>query len=321
MSATQTICIVWDGHAVKRLEDWRKVHSLHRQKHIAWLHLQHPSEEELMQLEKAFGFHHLAIEDVRKGKQRAKFEDYGEYAFITVRGLGVDSTRAPQLSLFLSKNSLVTVSSAPIKGLQETVDRIEDNPAILQRGPDYTAYVLLDSVVDAFFELIGKLEEDIDAIEDKVFDPAQSHQAMDDLFQLKKKVLSIRKLAYPLRDVTNMLARRDSDWVRAKNTVYFRDVNDHVIRITDSLENYRELLATAIEAHLSVVSNNLNEVMKRLAAITVILMVPTLIASIYGMNLHPLPFSDAPDAPWLVILAMTVTAITSAYYFRVRRWI
>lgn len=288
---------------------------------FSWVHCSSPTEEELSSIAQAFSLHPLATEEVLKGHQRAKLEDYGDYAFIAVRGLGVDPAHSPQLSLFLGKRFLVSIVSAPMKGCEEALLAVKSNPAFLGRGPDYVVHALLTGIVDEYLALIDSWDSQIDSIEERVFDHDGGRAVMDELFSLKKKVLAIRKLVSPLRDVTYLLSRDNIPWVRKENSAYFRDVHDHVSRLVDKLENYRELVTAGMEAYLSVASNRVNESMRKLAAITVTIMVPSLIASAFGANFTYLPWGNARLGFFFMLGLMALAAGISLLYFRSRKWI
>ncbi len=287
-----------------------------------WIDFENPSVDELRMLETHFGFHPLAVEDVTHGHQRSKLEDYGTYSFIVIR---VPTETTPegstQFNIFLGHNFLVTanIHSVPIE--QKAIDRCAKNPRLLLRGADFVLYTLLDCFVDAMFPKMNELDDKVDDLEDEIF-KTQNTDVIEDLFNLKHEIVRYRRLIVPMRDVLNVLSRRDSPFVSEKNTVYFRDVYDHLVRLTETADSLRDVATSAMEAYLSAVSNNLNAIMKKLAAITVIIMVPALISGIFGMNFAELEIIEAGGFSFYVLLAlMAASAIGFFFYFRIRKWI
>ncbi len=286
-----------------------------------WVDFENPSDAEIKLLETRFGFHHLAVEDVRHGQQRPKMEDYGNYSFITLR---VPSEKAregaTQFNIFLGHNFLVTVNRETIPSEQNVIERCNKNPQLLLKGADFVLYTILDTFVDNMFPKIAELDDRVDDLEDRIFEE-QSTELLEELFKLKRDVVQYRRVIWPLRDVLNVLARRDSSFVHEKNTVYFRDVYDHLVRLSESIDSIRDVITSAMEAYLSVVSNNLNAVMKKLAVITAMVMVPALIAGIYGMNFKYMPELELREGYFFALGAMLASVGTLFFYFKKRQWI
>jgi magnesium transporter len=174
----------------------------------------------------------------------------------------------------------------PIPQLQEVATRWRQNTADLKgRSVAILLYSVLDTIVDSYFPILDAIAEHIDAMEESIFGRS-GRDALEPLFQMRKNLLALRRVIGPERDIMAMLVRRDLEVLGPTTAVYFQDVYDHVLRVTDSLDTYRDLLSGALDAYLSVVSNNLNQVMRTLTAWSIILMSLTLIPSIYGMNVH-----------------------------------
>jgi magnesium transporter len=164
------------------------------------------------------------------------------------------------------------------------------------------------------------MDDEVDRLEDEIFKKSDP-RILPKLFSLKRRVIEIRRVVWPMRDILNILARRDYPYIEEHTAMYFRDVYDHLIRITDMTDTLRELVTGAMEGYLSVVSNNLNFVVKQLTAITIIIMVPTLLASIYGMNVINLPLAKEGRGFWELIGIMIFFTAVSVYYFRKKEWI
>lgn len=294
-----TVCVHTKGSALQHgatLGDIDEI--LRRPDELVWVDALDPSADELETLRAEFGFHRLAIEDVDRFHQRPKVDFYDTFILIIFYSVTFDAkadekVTPTQLGIFLGKNYVVTVHDEVVPALEETVDRWRKNIQLIGTpSVSLVLYSILDALVDAYFPILDEISDRIEELEDRIFgqlDPGNQQE----LFQLKKNLLAMRRVIAPERDVLNELLRPDTPVFDASTAVYFRDVYDHIIRLTDELDTYRDLLSSAAEVHLSVVSNRLNEVMKTLTAWTIILMSVTLVASIYGMN-----FVHIPELHW-----------------------
>jgi len=257
---------------------------------VVWLDIQDPIEADIECLRSEFGFHELALEDVVKRHQRAKVDQYEGYYFVVfyaVRDLGV-----VEVSLFIGENYLVTIHEGEVPEIAETVERWHKNADRITHGIGLPVYSLLDAIVDGYFPVVDDIAERVEVIEDAIFD-ARPGDNLSEVFVLKKQLLNLRRTLTPERDVLNVLIRRDDPILGQDMLVYFQDVYDHVVRVLDSIDLYRDQLSGLLEAHLSVVSNRLNVVMKRMTALATILMSVTLVAGVYGMN-----FANMPELQW-----------------------
>ncbi|MBI3587851.1 magnesium/cobalt transporter CorA [Candidatus Micrarchaeota archaeon] len=291
-------------------------------RHAVWLEVDNPSKGELESVAQALGLHHLTVEDVLDGNQRPKFEDYGSYAFIIARGIsGEKADSTAQLAIYLGKNFVVTVNSEEVKGLSEAVRRVHDNPLLLSHGADFVAYLVLDAIVDGYFPVLEQLDDEVEKFEDGLFSSPQGIRSLESLFAVKRKLLYLRKAAWPMRDLLNALARRDFKYVSERNSLYFRDVYDHLLRVSESTDSLRDLVTSAMEGYLSVVSNNLNAIMKKLTSITAILLLPALIAGIYGMNFPDIPLIHGPNGFYYAMAIMAALTAGAFLYAKSRDWL
>jgi magnesium transporter len=251
-----------------------------------WLDVSDPSDDEVALLRQTFGFHRLALEDVTKPHERTRCDDYGGYYFVVLYAAEQTDTafRPRELNLFWSDNYLVTIHRRPaavLAALDETRQRWTQHEGRAQYGIACLAYALFETLVDAYFVVEDRVRERIDAIEDAVFAGAEG--AARDLFRLRKDLLRIPRLLAPTGHVLAEVLRRDRaipDGLRP----YFADVQDHMTHVLAELDTYRDLLAAALDVHVFHAFNHLGLVMKRLTAVTVVIMVPNFVASIYGMN-------------------------------------
>ncbi len=285
-----------------------------------WMDLQQPTPDEFEFLEKKLGLHSLVMEDMTHERQRPKVEPYDEHIYVVLKVFENGRTsQVSQLNLVLGPHYVLSVRSKPMPFLEEVWERAKKNNGMLSRGTDFALYSILDAFVDSLFPLITELDAELDLVSEKVFKDS-SPEVMNRLFTLKRRLFNTRKAVVPLRDVLTTLSRHDSTLINKKNAVYFRDVYDHMIRIIESLDNDREATSSAMEGYLTGVSNNLNQVMKKLTAITAIIMVPSLIAGIYGMN-FPNITDYAFGGASVAFLMMAASVAALGIYFRRRKWL
>ena len=188
------------------------------------------------------------------------------------------------------------------------------------RKPAGLLYTILDTIVDGYFPVLDHLSELIDDLEDRIIQGRQGVETLREVLELKRRLLKLRRVLAPQRDVANSLLRRDVELIDDQAVPYYQDLYDHLVRVLDQLDLYRDLVAAVLEANLSVTSNNLNAVMKRLTAFTVVLMVPTLIAGVYGMNFHGMPELSWPFGYPLALVVMAGLMGAIAWYFIRNDW-
>jgi magnesium transporter len=290
--------------------------------------MESPQETERRALSDLFHFHALAVEDVFHAVQRPKIEEYDHSFFLVTYEVEYDSNRsddeslrAQQFSIFVRDRLVVTVHDGPSKALHELQTRCEQHTPVLRRGAAYFLYALLDTLVDAYFPILDQLSDEIDDLEDKIVQEPRK-ELLDTIFTLKRTLLKLRKIAGPSRDVLNVLMTRDFPVITSESLPYFRDVADHLIRIYEMLDSYRELMSGALDAYLSNISNQLNLVMQRLTIVTVIFLPLTFITGIFGMNFKVQPWMPGWDHGqifWGVMAGMTVIGFLLAYWFHRKR--
>ena len=291
--------------------------------HLLWIDVVDPTEDELRLLGEEFQFHPLALEDALRRHQRPKLDHYEGFLFLVFYGLEAEAgrPRTREVDLFVGKNYLVTVHDGSLAALAETAERWCRNVETLgNRGIGLLVYSLLDALVDGYFPCLDELGDRVEELETAIFERARADQQAE-IFALKKDLLAIRRVLGPERDVMNVLVRRDAPVFEEGVAVYFQDVYDHILRVTDAIDTYRDLLSSALDAHLSVTSFHLNEVVRRLTASSIILMTVTLIAGIYGMN-----FANMPELDWtygypFALGLMIVTAGALGLLFKRIDWL
>jgi magnesium transporter len=293
------------------------------QTHV-WIDVIDPSPEELEALREAFGLHELSIEDSLRWGQRSKVEFYDEYVFVVLHGLGLspsDQLVDSEIHLFAApKGWVITIRREPVFDIDPVKKRMRADRRLAKEGIGFPMYLILDEIVDGYLAVVDRFEDLSDDIEDRVFEAGAEGDVQEQIFRLKREVVRFRRLATPVREVVDLL-HESSGLVTADLRPYYRDVLDHVIRSTELVDNIRDLLTSALESQLAQVSNRLNDVMKHLTAWAGIILVPTLIAGIYGMN-----FEHMPELSWRLgyplSLALMVAAAAVLYVvFKRRDWL
>jgi magnesium transporter len=281
-----------------------------------WFHFDAPTEEELRFLQETLKIHHLTLEDVVNQKQRPKIESFEDYVYIAIHPLMHRKKwqiEPSELDLLLGRHWIVSVHYGPLPGLIENSHIHERLATALGRGTDFLLYTLVDLVVDSYFPILDEIEDEIDSLEDRLLERPKSAD-MNRLLAFKRSLVHVRRAVGPQREVFNQLTRHEFSFIRPENLVYFRDVYDHLLRITEELDSLRDILSSALEVHLASTSNQLNVTMKRLTAWGTIFVVITAIAGIYGMN-----FKFMPELEWrygyLAAISMMVLVSLALYYY------
>ena len=292
-----------------------------------WLDAIEPTDEELKQLQDAFGLHQLSIEDSSRWGQRSKVEFYPEYIFLVSHGLMLDAANDlsdSEIHLFARQGVFViTVRRKLMLDFGPAIKRMQGEQGMEHEGIGFILYLLLDEIVDGYLDTIDRLEDLSDDIEERVSaeeEEAASEGLAQDIFHLRQTVVRFRRLAAPMREVLDRLMEAERI-VTPTLAPYFRDVLDHTIRVTELMDNIRDLLTAARELQLAQASNRLNVVMKKVTSWGAIILLPTLIAGIYGMN-----FRNMPELSWtlgypLALGIMAATAFALYRGFKKRDWL
>lgn len=260
-------------------------------------------------LEHVFGFHPLSIEDVLNPASRVKVEEYPGHLFAIIRGVRFceETPDDPydvetyNLYFFLGRNYLVTAHSEFSPSIDAVHERLERNPELLDRGAGRLMHAVMDATVDAFFPVMDQLDTFVDSLEERVFAKFDQH-AMRDIFSVKRLVLSLRRHLTPQREVFNVLSNRPNLLLAAESQIYFRDIYDHVLRITDSLDSFRDLLASTMESYLSQVNNRLGSVTKALSVVATVSIPFVVVSGMWGMNFTSIPLSAHPYGFWIMLV-------------------
>ncbi|WP_226023390.1 magnesium/cobalt transporter CorA [Halomicrobium salinisoli] len=299
-----------------------------------WVHATDATSAEMEAIADAFDVHPLTIEDVRNDV-RAKTEEFADYTFLLVKIAALargetsfaEEVVTTAVGLFLGDDWVVSVST----GAAAPVDRVlravqSGDERLLQRGPDFTAYRILDVIVDEYFELLDAIEDQIERIEEEVV-AAPDRETLDRINSTRRELLSIRKQIWPAREAVGVLARGDPDQVHEETEKYYRDVYDHLVQLADLTETYRDLVAGSRDIYLNALSQSTNEVMKTLTVVATIFIPLTFVAGVYGMNFDPgaSPY-NMPELGWsmgypAVMLGMALMGTIMLVHFRRRGYL
>src|SRR5579863_456804 len=261
---------------------------------FVWVALQDPEPEELAQMQRQFDLHELAIEDARHGHQRPKVDEYGESLFAVLHTLDWedDELTVGELNVFVGENYVLSVRNRCKEGFADVRARCEREPHLLKEGAAFVRYALTDAVVDRYFPILETLGAELDAIEDRIFGKLslrESRALIEDLYRLKRRLVLLHNHVAPLLEPLSKLVGGRIPRLCEGMQHYFRDVYDHLQRIVKTIVGRREMLVTAIQVNLGMISLAEGEVTKRLGAFAALFAVPTMIAGIYGMNFHSIP--------------------------------
>jgi magnesium transporter len=299
--------------------------SLKQKDQFIWIGLHEPSFELLSQVQKEFSLHELAIEDALTAHQRPKLELYGDTMFIVLRTAQMNREKHRidfgESHFFLGHNFLVSVRHGPSVPYTEVRSRCEHRPKLLSKGGAFALYALMDFVVDHYFPVLEELEEELEELEGKIFNEKPDRQVTEDIYHLKRDLLSVKRAILPLTDICNRLMRLDFEVIPEDTRPYFRDVYDHTQRINEMVDNARELLTTALDANFSLISIAQNDVSKKFAGWAAILALPTMVAGIYGMNFDHMPEIHMPWAYPLVLFITFSACLLMYYFFRRSNWL
>ncbi len=314
-----------DGHRVANvaLDDISK--TLQSANQFVWVGLHEPDEPTLQKIQKQFNLHELAIEDAHNAHQRPKIEMYGDTLFAVLRTAKINKETMHidfgETHFFVGVNFLVTIRHGSTISYADVRTRCESTPHLLKKGQGFAMYAVMDSIVDQYFPVVEKMEEELQHIEDKVFKGKPSRQTTEDIYQLKRELLDVKRAVSPLVDIANRLMRFDITLVSEETQPYFRDIYDHAIRINEMVDHTRELLNTALEANFSLISISQSDVSKKFAGWAAIIAVPTMVAGYYGMN-----FKFMPELEWhygypFVVVFTIVLCIIIYLLFRRSGWL
>jgi magnesium transporter len=296
---------------------------------LRWIDLRTPEAAHLELLRERFGFHPLTIENCARLDQRPKLEEYKDYIFLVTQGFASKGERVNELELhelhtFLSERFVVTVREGPIGALEAVWLRLAGEPKLLERGVDFAYYLVADGIVDDNFPILDHIADELDELEDSVL-ASPRREDLHRIFELKRSLVSMRKVLSPQRDVFGLLAKRGDAKIHERTAVYLRDVYDHLVRINESIEANRDLLGNALEAYLSAVSQRTNEIMKYLTVMSAVFLPLSFLVGFFGQNFDDLPLMKdwihSDHLMWAMILTCVTLPIGMLAWFRHKDWL
>jgi len=317
---------VLEGDAVIETSDFAALERAHEEEKTYWADLGPESPEGMRFLREVARIHPLVIEDVWADRQLPKVEDFGEYLYILVhgtrRGSNPQGIETLELDVLLGPHWVITHQHES-RSAHAVAEDLKRSPRLLKKGPAWVVHALLDHLVDHYLPLLDEMDDELDKLELDVLTKAgtpHDRGLMRRLLALKRAIQRLRRVSVHQRDILLRLTRREFDEIPAEAVPFYRDVYDHFARVTELADNHRDMAAAVMEAYLSVQSNRMNEVMKRLTLISTVMLPLTFIAGVYGMN-----FEHMPELGWrwgyaFALGLMATVAGGVLLWFRTKRW-
>jgi magnesium transporter len=271
-----------------------------------------------------FNFHHLAVQSAERFTQRPRIDAYGDFVYLVARGADPDHTGQAEVHCFWTSRYVVTVHRGKCPAVDHVRQWLENHPLNTVASPQLViVYLVIGGLVDSFFPVLSKFDDKIDTLEDQVLQQPTEAQ-LGELFQMKRSLMDMRKIVAPERDMiaTINTGVTDIPGLTEEASRYFRDLYDHLIRVADQVDNYRDLLSSVMDTHLSTVSNRLNVVMKQLTIIATIFLPLSFLTGFFGQNFSALVHWITPTWTfWVLAVAVdVVTVVGLIWLFRRRGW-
>ncbi len=295
---------------------------------LTWTNIERPTERETEYLAQHYPFHPLDLDDCLSRIQRPKIDEYKDYLFLVLHfpifNMETRVTTISQVAVFIGKDYLITLHKGELKPLvklfRECQIDEESRQEHFNQGSGYLLYRIIDRLVDYCLPILNKIGDNIDQTEDNLFASHRIPRAIEDISILRRDVISFRRIIWPMRAVIASLEPKIRRYTSMDLTVYFGDMTDHVDKIWDGLDEYKEIIEGLNDTHDSLATNRTNEVIRMLTIIATILLPLTVVASVYGMNI-PLPFQDSPYSLVFVLVVWAVIVSGMLYFFRRHHWI
>ena len=312
--------LIAEGFPVMEISDY-----LDKRDVVVWLDLAQPDRSDLDVVVEELGLHELAVADALNEGQRPKLDHYEDHLFLSSYIAKLDDKTAEltvsEVAAFITPRALVTVRKSPDLDLEPLLARWDGSMDNARSGVAYLLHGLLDLLVDGHFDAVQQLDDQIESLEDVLFDPQpRSRELQRRSFEMRKSLVLLRRVVLPMREVVNALLRRDLGVVDEQMTPYYQDVYDHVLRATDWTESLRDLVSTILETNLTLQGNRLNEVMKQLTAWASILAVITAVTGFYGQNV---PYPGYAEKHGFYVSLILLFGLSGALYlsFKKRGWL
>ncbi len=294
---------------------------------LRWINIERPRAADQAWLEERFEFHQLDYEDVLSRNQRPKVDEYDDYLFIVLHFPRYDKTvgrlNAAEVDIFVGPDYLITLPNEPLQPLEYLFERVRTNEelreSLFSKGAGYLLYKIVDDLVDASFPMLRKIGNKLERIEQEIFE-GNSDEVVRDISNVKQEIINFRKIVRPQRPAFRDLERTKTRYIAEDLDLYFDDIQDASERIWDMLENYKEVVEALEATNESALAHRTNETFRLLTAFSVIILPLTLIASIWGMNVH-VPGEQTVEGFWVIIASMVVVLGGLVLFFRRRGWL
>jgi len=289
---------------------------------LLWVDIENPEDEEIELLLEVFELHPLTVEDCIMPSARPKLEEFDQYLFVVLQSLKRDDgrLRTVELDVCLGSNFLVTIHSEPIKSIEEDCARVERKSPIFKRGADFLFYAITDSLIDSYFPVLEAVEARVDELETKLLSDSPK-DTLRELFHVYNELTVLRRTIAPHREILSRLNRADLPFIRAANNLYFRDIYDHLLRMSDLVDSGREVTTMLLEAHATIVSNRLNEIMKTLTVFATLALPLVVVTGIFGMNFGENPHLGPRWIYTLISAGLLASMPLMLVVFRRARWL
>lgn len=296
------------------------------QKTITWINVDGLADTIFIaKLDQLFGVHPLVLEDIVNTDQRPKMEDYGSYIYVVLKMLYVDVVTqdmvSEQLSLVIGPNYVLSFQEEPGDYFDNIRERIRlYKGRVRKMGADYLGYALIDTIVDNYFLVLEKMEQDISQVEEKLMAGVGKVDATE-LHHLKRDLIFLRKQIAPVRELVGALQRADSKLIHKNTEIYLRDLHDHIVSVMDAIESFRDVVSGLHDIYLSSINLKMNEIMKVLTVISTIFIPLTFITGVYGMNFEHMPELKWETGYYEVLSVMVILGLTMVLYFKRKKWL
>jgi magnesium transporter len=312
---------VAEGFTVEQLPDLLK-----NEKALIWVDMERPSEVDDRVLLDVFHFHPLTVEDCRANRHHPKVEEFPDYLYFIVHAVRTDASperfNTIELDGFIGRNYVVTYYHDRFDSIDKVKQSVRSSPVVCQRGAPFLLHHIIDSIVDDYLPVMDDFDEQINDLEDNIFTLRRPNdEILQEILGLKRSVLRLRRISSKQLEVLYRMSHGQFQLINGAVLPFFRDIYDHLVRVTDLAESYRDLISGSLEAYLSVVSNRLNEIMKVLTIFSAIMLPLTFIAGVYGMNFENMPELHSRYGYYAVWIIMIVVAVGMLGLFWRRGWI
>ncbi len=291
---------------------------------FVWVGLHEPTSAEITDVAEAFGLHRLAVEDAVQAHQRPKLEHYDDSLFLVLKTLWYvdedDAVETGEINIFIGADFVITVRHGKGGELQSARRRLESTEHVLSHGPSAVVYAVCDSVVDAYTVVVDELQQDVDEVESSVFSEERTRDSAR-IYTLKREIAEVRRAVIPLREPVRRFTAGTVPVIDAETAPFFRDVGDHLTQAAEAVDTLDALLSSAFDAHLAAISVQQNDDMRKISAGAALVVVPTLIAGVYGMN-----FEHMPELGWtfgypFALLLMGGVSVLLLWFFKRSGWL